>query len=159
MNNTFKGMIEVKIATKYHGEKEIQKKEVITFPQAIPGFPDEKEFVLLPLDEEGQFIVLQSVENQQLAFVLANPFTFFKEYDFTLEDYIVELLELESEKDVQVFSILTVQDPFEKTTANLQAPVVMNSKKNIAKQVILNEPNYNTKHPLFQKNKSTLVKG
>ncbi|MEK5382085.1 flagellar assembly protein FliW [Niallia sp. FSL W8-0635] len=149
----------MKIATKYHGEKEIQEKEVITFPQAIPGFPEEKEFVLLPLDEEGQFIVLQSVENQQLAFVLSNPFTFFKEYDFTLEDHIVELLELESEEDIQVFSILTVQNPFEKTTANLQAPVVINSKRNIAKQVILNEPNYHTKHPLFQKNKPKLVKG
>ncbi|MBQ6448684.1 MAG: flagellar assembly protein FliW [Bacillus sp. (in: Bacteria)] len=149
----------MKIATKYHGEKEIQEKEVITFPQAIPGFPEEKEFVLLPLDEESQFIVLQSVENQQLAFVLSNPFTFFKEYEFTLEDHIVELLELESEEDIQVFSILTVQDQFEKTTANLQAPVVINSKKNIAKQVILNEPNYHTKHPLFQKNNPTLVKG
>lgn len=149
----------MKIATKYHGEKEIQEKEVITFPQAIPGFPEEKEFVLLSLDEESQFIVLQSVENQQLAFVLSNPFTFFKEYDFTLEDHIVELLELESEKDIHVLSILTVHDPFEKTTANLQAPIVINSKKNIAKQVILNEPNYHTKHPLFPKNKPTLVKG
>ncbi|WP_235973223.1 flagellar assembly protein FliW [Niallia circulans] len=159
MNNTYKGMIEVKIATKYHGEKEIQPKEVITFPQAIPGFPDEKEFVLLPLDEEGQFIVLQSVENQQLAFVLSNPFPFFKEYDFSLEDHIVELLGIESEEDILVFSILTVHDPFEKTTANLQAPIVINSKKNIAKQVILNEPNYHTKHPLFQTNKPILVKG
>lgn len=149
----------MKIATKYHGEKVIKEKEVITFPQAIPGFPEEKEFVLLPLDEESQFIVLQSIENQQLAFVLSNPFTFFKEYDFTLEDHIVELLELESEEDIQVFSILTVQDPFEKTTANLQAPVVINSKKKIAKQVILNDPNYHTKHPLFPKNKPTLVKG
>lgn len=149
----------MKIATKYHGDKEIRGKEVITFPQAIPGFPEEKEFVLLSLDVESQFIVLQSVENQQLAFVLSNPFTFFQEYDFTLEDHIVELLELESEENIQVFSILTVQDPFEKTTANLQAPVVINSKKNIAKQVILNEPNYHTKHPLFQKNKPTLVKG
>lgn len=149
----------MKIATKYHGEKEIQEKEVITFPQAIPGFPEEKEFVLLSLDDESQFIVLQSVENQQLAFVLSNPFTFFKEYDFTLDDHIVELLELESEEDIQVFSILTVKDPFEKTTANLQAPVVINSKRNIAKQVILSEPNYDTKHPLFQKNKPTVVKG
>ncbi|MED3792911.1 flagellar assembly protein FliW [Niallia alba] len=149
----------MKIATKYHGEKEIQEKEVITFPQAIPGFPDEKEFVLLPLDDDGQFNVLQSLENQQLAFVLSNPFTFFKEYDFSLEEYIVELLEIESEEDILVFSILTVHDPFEKTTANLQAPIIINNKKNMAKQVILNEPNYHTKHPLFEKSKPTLVKG
>ena len=149
----------MKIATKYHGEKEIQEKEVITFPQAIPGFPEEKEFALLPLDEEGQFIVLQSLGNKQLAFVLSNPFTFFKEYDFTLEDHIVKLLELESEENIQVLSILTVQDPFEKTTANLQAPIIINSKKNIAKQVILNEPNYHTKHPLFEKSKPIMVKG
>lgn len=149
----------MKITTKYHGEKEIEEKEVITFPQAIPGFPDEKKFIVLSLDDDGEFLVLQSVTNSQVAFIMTNPFSFFKEYDFTLEDHVVELLELEAEEDVRIFSILTVHDPFDQTTANLQAPIVINNQTNLGKQVILNHPDYHTKHPLFQKVKTTVVKG
>jgi len=148
----------VKISTKYHGEMELEKNNIITFPQAIPGFPDEKEFILVPLDEAEEFVVLQSIANSQLAFVITNPFRFFKDYDFTLEDLVVELLEIESEKDILVFSILTVQDPFDQTTANLQAPLVINNKKKLAKQVILNHPDYRTKHPLFSKEKHKVGK-
>jgi len=148
----------VKIRTKYHGEMELEEKNLITFPQAIPGFPDEKEFILLPLDEAGEFVVLQSVVNSQLAFIMTNPFRFFKDYDFTLEDLVVELLEIESEMDIHVFSILTVQDPFERTTTNLQAPIVINTKNKLGKQVILNHRDYRTKHPLFSKEKHKVGK-
>lgn len=149
----------MKINTKYHGEKVIDEKSIITFPQAIPGFPDEKKFIVLSLDDEGEFLVLQSLVNSQLAFIITNPFSFFKEYDFTLENHVVELLEIESEKDIVVFSILTVHDPFNKTTANLQAPVVVNNKKRLAKQVILSNQDYHTKHPLFEKVNPTVVRG
>lgn len=141
----------MKINTKYHGEREIEEKEIINFPNAIPGFLEEKEFIMLPLNEGDEFIVLQSLANRQLAFIMTNPFRFCKEYDFTLEDYVVEQLEIESEKDILVYTILTVQDPFDQTTANLQAPIVINMKKKLAKQVILNHPDYRTKHMLFSK--------
>jgi len=68
-----------------------------------------------------------------------------------LEEPVVAELVLESENDVLVYSILTVQDPFEKTTANLQAPIIINSKNLRAKQVILHNEQYNTKHPIIKK--------
>lgn len=139
----------MKIQTKYHGELDVT--ELLQFEKGIPGFPDEKKFTLIPLSDDGVFTVLQSVETPQLAFILSSPFNFFKEYDFQLEDSVVEELNLESEEDVVVYSILTVQDPFEKTTANLQAPVIINSKNSKAKQVILHTFDYKTKHPIFEK--------
>jgi flagellar assembly factor FliW len=141
----------MKIATKYHREVEINANEILTFEKGIPGFPEEKKFILLPLSDDNTFNVLQSVSTSELAFVLSNPFNFFREYDFKLEDSVVEDLELESAKDVMVYSILTVQDPFEKTTANLQAPVIINSKNRKAKQVILHNEQFSTKHPIFEK--------
>ncbi|XJZ26950.1 flagellar assembly protein FliW [Bacillota bacterium Lsc_1132] len=139
------------IQTKYHGEIEIDNEDILFFEKGIPGFLDEKEFVILPLSEDGTFSVLQSIASPQLAFLVANPFIFFKEYDFKLEDPVVEELELKTEKEVVVYVILTVADPFEKTTANLQAPIVINIANRKAKQVILNNCSYNTKHPIFQK--------
>ncbi len=141
----------MKLTTKYHNEVEIHETEVLQFEKGIPGFPDEKKFVVLPLNEDGSFSVMQSVETPGLAFVIANPFDFFKEYDFKVEEGVVEELGVESEKDIMVYNILTVEDPFEKTTANLQAPIIINKANNKAKQVILVEEGYKTKHNLFQK--------
>src|SRR5690606_18296298 len=100
-------------------------------------FPEETKFVVLPLSEDASFSVMQSVATSGLAFIIASPFGFFPNYDFKLEDSVVEELELKSGKDVVVYSILTVEDPFEKTTANLQAPVIINKTNTKAKQVIL----------------------
>jgi flagellar assembly factor FliW len=139
------------IDTKYHGSVEIIESEVLTFQKGIPGFPSEKQFALLPLSEDDIFYVMQSIPTPGLAFVLSSPFNFFGEYDFDLEETVIAELDLESENDVLVYSILTIQDPFEKTTANLQAPIIINSKNRRAKQVILYNEQYNTKHPIIKK--------
>ena len=65
----------MKLSTKYHNEVEVTETEVLQFEKGIPGFPDEKKFVILPLNEDGSFSVMQSVETPGLAFVIANPLT------------------------------------------------------------------------------------
>jgi flagellar assembly factor FliW len=139
------------IDTKYHGSVEIKESQILTFEKGIPGFPLEKQFALLPLTDDDIFYVMQSISTPGLAFVLTSPFNFFEEYDFDLEELVISELVLKSQNDVLVYSILSVQDPFEKTTANLQAPVIINSKNRRAKQVILHDEQYNTKHPIIKK--------
>ncbi|RWR13585.1 flagellar assembly protein FliW [Siminovitchia fortis] len=136
------------IETKYHGTQQINEEAVLRFDSGIPGFPEEKNFVLLPLDE-GTLLVMQSVKTPEIGFIVTDPFSFFPEYDFKLSESAIEQLALKQPEDAVVYAILTVQDPFEKTTANLQAPVVINRHNNRAKQVILNDTDYNTRHPLF----------
>ena len=139
----------MKIYTKYHGEIEIEEKNVVHFPQGIPGFIEEKEFILLPFSEDGIFKILQSIKETQIAFVVTNPFAFFKEYDFVLDDQPIQVLELTSEQDVDSYVILTLNEKIGQTTANLQAPIVINKKINRGKQVVLNKSNYTTKHLIF----------
>lgn len=139
------------IKTKYHNEIEINKADIIHFEKGIPGFSEKKEYINIPLSEDQAFLVMQSISTEYLAFLIVNPFQFFPEYDFQLEDLVVEELGLQSEKEIQVFSILTAEDPFENTTANLQAPIIINTTNQKAKQVILNDGQYKTKHPIFQK--------
>ncbi|MGR3765854.1 flagellar assembly protein FliW [Rossellomorea sp. NS-SX7] len=136
------------INTKYHGEIEV-KEDMLTFEQGIPGFTDEKKFVLLPLPENDWFHILQSVSTPQLGFVVTDPFLFIEEYDFELDSGNVELLGFTSDKDVKVLTILTIKETLKESTANLQAPIVINLANNKAKQVILNESNYQTRHLIF----------
>ncbi|CAG9621436.1 flagellar assembly protein FliW [Sutcliffiella rhizosphaerae] len=139
----------MKIKTKYHGLIDYNQEDVFQFPNGIPGFMEEKEFLIIPFSEDRTFLILQSTKTPELGFVLTNPFSFNPQYDFNLEEQAVETLDLESEKDVLVYSILTIAEPFQNTTANLQAPIILNSKKNLGKQVILTGTSYQTKHKLF----------
>ncbi len=138
------------IQTKYHGEIKVNEQEIWHFEKGLPGFPDEKQFVLLPLPNNDVFMILQAVQTPYIAFVITNPFLTFKDYEFKIDDSTLEQLQLESEKDVAVYSILTVKDPFVNTTINLQAPLIFNVKNHQAKQMILNDSPYHTKHLLFQ---------
>ncbi|KAA9022053.1 flagellar assembly protein FliW [Niallia endozanthoxylica] len=139
----------MKIRTKYHGEMNINEEEILRFEKGIPGFPNETRFVLIPLTDDGLFQVLQSTVNEEIAFITTDPFFYKKDYDFVVDDAIVESLGIEQEKDVKVFVIITPKEPFNQSTANLQAPIVINTTNNKARQIILNNTNYLTKHPLF----------
>lgn len=138
----------MKIETKYHGEIEIDPTDNINFQQGIPSFLDEKEFTILPFAEEGPFFIMQSIQTPGLAFVVVSPFDFFTDYEVKLTDQVIEALEIENEKDIAIFVILTIQEPFQNTTANLQGPIVINDAKKQGKQVILSDSSYKTKHPL-----------
>ncbi|MED4923522.1 flagellar assembly protein FliW [Anoxybacillus geothermalis] len=142
------------IDTKYHGTVAVKEEDIIHFPHGLPGFADKKRFVLLPL-ADTPFVILQSVETPALGFVLIEPFSYFPTYEFELDEATVEQLDIESERDVAVYVILTVADPFHETTANLQAPVVINARKRFGKQVILTNTPYKTKHRLFPEKVAT----
>ncbi|ALC82496.1 MULTISPECIES: flagellar assembly protein FliW [Bacillus] len=134
------------IQTRYHGETAIHEEEILSFENGLPGFLNEKKFAILPLSEDSPFLVLQSVSTEELAFIVTSPFLFFKDYEFDLDEATTEMLELESTEDVEVIVLLTIEEPFEKTTANLKAPVIVNRKNKLAKQVILQDAAYQTKH-------------
>ncbi|QED49598.1 flagellar assembly protein FliW [Cytobacillus dafuensis] len=136
------------IETKYHSVVEIIEDEVWHFEKGIPGFLSEKQFVILNLPENDVFSIMQSVTTPNLAFVITNPFQFFLDYQFSIDDPSIKQLEIETDSDVLPYVILTVQEPFEKTTANLQAPLIFNTKNKRAKQLILSDSSYQTKHLL-----------
>ncbi|MBD0384180.1 flagellar assembly protein FliW [Paenibacillus sedimenti] len=140
----------VKQETLHFGEIEIQEDQIIHFPSGMPGFEDYSRFVLLHLDDEIPFSYLQSVDDGNISFIIANPFTFYPEYEFELSQIAKDELDIKSEEDVMVFGIITVhqQSGDGEITMNLLAPIVMNPKLRKAKQVVLHDTAYKTKHKL-----------
>lgn len=138
------------IQTKFHGQIDIQPDQLWNFPKGIPGFEDEKEFVLLPIEGNDIFQVLQSANTPTVAFIVTNPYTLVKDYSFDIDEPTIELLDIEKPEDVFALGILTLKQPFETSTINLQAPLIfqMNNKK--AKQMILNDNRFSTRHAIGQ---------
>lgn len=137
------------VKSRRFGDLDIEEGNIIQFPNGLPGFPEEKGFVLLPYQENSPFAFLQSIHEPNLAFMIVDSFTFFPDYEFKLDDDLVQELNLSPQNPPQVFNIVTVPDKIEKTTANLLAPVMINVKEKLGMQVVLEKSSYTTKHLLF----------
>ncbi|PLR78243.1 flagellar assembly protein FliW [Bacillus sp. V3-13] len=149
----------MKVKTRYHGELELDQEVIISFPNGVPGFPDDKNYFIIPLDENSPFAILQSVQTEGLGFVIADPFSFYKDYEFELPQSFISQFKIDDKKDINIYSIVTVKDSIDTSTINLQAPIIINNKTKSGKQVILNTDAYHTKHPLKQHNKQTGQEG
>lgn len=136
------------IQTKFHGEIEIPTDQTWAFPKGIPGFESEKEFIVLPIDGNDSFQVLQSTTTPELALIVASPYTLVEDYSFNIDEPTIDLLEIEKEEDVFVLVVLSLKEPFEASTINLQAPLIFQTKDKKAKQMILNDNNYSMRHPI-----------
>lgn len=133
------------IETKYLGEMNINEEKIIFFETGIPGFLDEKEFIILDIPDNDVLQLLQSLRTPNLAFFITNPHQFDEAYHFTLTDSVLETLQITSEKEIVILSIMTINEPFQASTINLQAPIIINSRRRLGKQVILNDDRYSMK--------------
>ncbi|MFB5085905.1 flagellar assembly protein FliW [Psychrobacillus sp. PGGUH221] len=129
------------IETKFLGQVTIEETEIIQFQNGLPGFEDNKEFVILPLEKDSPFAILQSIKQQEIGFVIALPFVFKKDYAFDLTEEDREELQIDSSEDLITYSIVTLKEPFSSSTLNLQAPLLINHKQKIAKQLVLQDAN------------------
>lgn len=140
----------MKIATARFGEIEIDERDIFTFPDGIPGFEQDKRYTVLELEGLDGFACLQCVDRGELGFIIVNPFVFYSGYEFNLSEADAGRLEAADPGDLSVWSIVTVRDRLETATVNLVAPIVLNVRKRLGKQVILVDPNLGTRHALFR---------
>lgn len=125
----------------------------IQFKKGIPGFENLNNFKILDLEDNKQFKILQSMEEKNISFVVTSPFEIYKEYVIDLNDEIIRELEIKNSEDVLVLSIITLGETLEKSTLNLKAPLIINIKNNLGRQLILQSEKYETKHPLMRSEK------
>lgn len=140
----------MKMQTKFHGEIEMNEIIQWTFPKGLPGLEDETKFILLPIEGNDTFQMMQSISNPSIALVLSNPYALVSDYSFEVDDSTIELLSIQNPNDIMVLTVMTVKDPFELSTLNLQAPLIFNSTNHCAKQMILNDTKYQLRHSISQ---------
>lgn len=145
------GGIELKIETDYRGEVEYTESDVIHFEESMYGFDGLRDFLLIGnSEEELPFHWLQSIEDSNLTFVITDPFLFVEEYDFELDEFTTEQLQLEDIGDLVVYTTVIIPENVEEVTVNLKSPIIINIRTKKAKQIILKE-DYAYKHSIFKK--------
>jgi len=143
------------IQTKFHGELKIEPDQNWNFPKGVPGFEQENKFALLPIEGNHTFQVLQSTTTPDIAFIVVNPYTLVADYTFNIDEPTIDLLKIEKEHDVFVLGVLSLKEPFESSTINLQAPLIFHSNTKKAKQMILNDNSFSMRHPIGTQVKAT----
>ncbi len=132
------------------GTIEVDEEAVITFSQGLFGFENYRRFVVLCLDEKSPFRWLQSMEEPSLAFVVIEPRHFMPDYAPTISDADAEALGLDEETPYLIFVVVTIPPGKpEQMTANLMGPIIVNAATRMARQVIVEDDGYSTKHSIL----------
>jgi len=143
------------LISKKFGKLEYREDSVFLFPQGIPAFEQEKEFVPIENPATAGLVYLQSTKTPELCF-LALPVTAVdREYQLEVgrEDLVV--LGLDSHRQPQpgtevlvlVLLCISAAGP---VTANLSAPVVVNLANRRAVQAVRSDSRYSPRQELRQ---------
>jgi flagellar assembly factor FliW len=128
---------------------DVSVEDILQFSHGLPGFPEEKEFAFLSNQSDGPFAFLQSITEQNLTFMIVEPFTFFNDYSFEIDPVISEELGISESNPPQIFTIVRVPEKVEEMTVNLSAPIVINWRDQKAMQIVLEKTSYTVRHRLF----------
>ena len=138
----------MKIFTRDFGELEIDDKTVINVPNGILGFEESKRYTLIsPLGEDTFPMWLQSVDGVEPCFVVYDPMHIYSDYRFEITDEEQQLLKIDESTPYRCLTVAIVPEDYRKTTINLRCPIVINTKDNIAAQIILED--YDFKYPVY----------
>lgn len=119
------------------GRIEVDETLLFVFPRGLPGFEHEHRFVIVERDGQA-FKWLQSADEPELAFVLADPYYFLPDYDAEVPQGELKLLRLRFPEDLAMAVVVNVPPcrP-EDMTVNLRAPLLFNIRERLGMQVIL----------------------
>ncbi len=135
----------MRISTKPYGPIEVEERQLIRFPVGLFGFEGLHEYALLDALQSG-FYWLQSIEDEQIAFILLNPYDLRSDYVLDVSDDDLEAIGYEDEQDILAFAIVTIPEDESRISANLQGPVIVNRVRRLGKQAISLNPQWQIKH-------------
>lgn len=137
------------INTARFGEIDIADEKIVTFNEGLPGLEDLKKFALITTEETEPFRWFQSMNDPDVALVVLDPQILFPAYSVKIPTEVSEELGIENETDVLILTVAVVPKDFRGMTANLVSPLVINARKNLGKQVIMQNSEYQIRQPIF----------
>ncbi|GMV36423.1 MAG: hypothetical protein AMXMBFR61_09310 [Fimbriimonadales bacterium] len=136
--------------TSRFGSIEYQEEDVLTFAEGPYGFPDLRRFVILEHKPGSPFRWLQSLDEPGIAFLIISPTQLFPDYAPSISEESAKSISLTASDPVLVNVVVTIpQGNPEAMTANLAGPIIINPKTREARQIIVEEGQYGTKHSIM----------
>ena len=142
----------MRVQTKFFGEVELDDNKILEFPNGIIGFEDFKKFAIIydvADDRETKISWLQSLEEPVLALPVVDPLAIVPDYAPMIEDELLKPLGNPADEDLLFLLVMTVPSDMKKVTANMKAPVIINTKTCIGVQLIVDNADYPVKYNVY----------
>jgi flagellar assembly factor FliW len=140
----------MRLRTKNFGELEIEDGKEIYFKNGILGFEKIKRFIILDNKKHAPFKWLQAVTEPDIAFVIIEPAVLIGCYDPNLKQEDLLELKLMDKKEACFYAIVVVPKNIKEMSANLKAPIVINNKNRLGKQIVLEDSKYSIRHNILR---------
>jgi flagellar assembly factor FliW len=146
----------MQLRTSRFGKITVNVKDAVTFEDGLPGFDGKQRFVFLPhrtaAGQDSPFCWMQSLENGNLAFPVVNPWSVRPDYAPTIPGYAMRQVGIQDvAEQARLYAIVTIpRDEPQKVTVNLLAPVLVNKKSRLGKQVVLQTEEYSIRQSLVE---------
>ncbi|EHL13215.1 hypothetical protein HMPREF9629_00515 [Peptoanaerobacter stomatis] len=138
----------MKINTNYYGELEVKDEDILTLKDGMLGYEELNRFILIK--EDDIFVEYLQAIDELVAFAVMDPFLIKQDYSFDVPDSVLKALDIKSEEDVVIKTVVVIPEDITKIRTNLQAPIVFNKSNNKGMQIILDD-SYPIRYEFFGK--------
>lgn len=136
------------ISTNRFGDLHIDDADVFIFREGLPAFEMHKEWILIGNDE-SPIKWLQSLHDGAIALPVIPPDVIMNGYNAKISKQELESIEMETLDDLALFLIVSIPPSPRDMTVNLRAPVVINKKKRMGRQIIVENEEYAVRQRLW----------
>jgi flagellar assembly factor FliW len=136
--------------TQRFGSFDTKENKLIDFPWGLPGFEDLHKFIILEVSNTWPVYWLQSAENKYIALPVVVSFEILEDYNIYIKENELQGLYVESKNDLLILNVAVIPDDMRNMTINLAAPVVINVKHGIGKQIIIDAKELPMKFPGYE---------
>lgn len=134
-----------------YGTVEYGTEDLITFSDGLFGFPKLTRYLLLRMGEgedDDSMLLMLSVEDPNVIFVLINPFFLCPDYSPILTPQELSCLRVANVDDLSYYAICVVRSDYLENTVNLKCPLAINPQTRCGIQLILENDAYEYNHKL-----------
>lgn len=147
----------VKVATTRFGDLQVDEKDILDFKEGILGFETLTRFFIVDPGDNTLIMWMQSIEDGSVAFPVIEPKIFNAEYIVKLLPAELRSLQLENLNAAKIFSILTIPQDVTQMSANLKAPIVINSNTGFARQIVLQDNKLSVRYEMYKELKRHII--
>lgn len=119
---------------------------VVAVREGLIGFPDWSNFRLSLAASNASVAVLSSLDQDDLHFLAIDPRQVAPEYATAIPAEALKELGVSGAEEALLLALLTVDGQPSRITANLLGPVVVNPVTGAARQLVLTDSPYTTRH-------------
>ena len=108
------------------GAIDMPAEAIIEFPEGLIGLPGTR-WALIARDEDSAFVWLHSVDHEDVAVPVTNPWRFFETYEVELSDEEADRIGIDEAEQASVYVTVRAAEALEDFVANLRAPILIAS--------------------------------